>query len=203
MHKDKARRECQREFQQVMKPTGMSTILHIEVPSNDNKDEMVKITDRDEMERTMMTNFKQKFLEVYDTNTTMEPLSTWLGTDGMTKTAEEILQGNFTFPPVIHPDIIEFFDHMKISKAVMEAPPVKTTTFLEDFCSFWKAGQEKISSSMSTIHNRHYIAATTSALVATITATLCSIPWEIRATFGEMEILFERGVGEKTGSLNT
>ena len=98
MHKDEARRECQREFQPVMKPTGMSTILHIEVLSNDNKDEMVKITDRDEMERTMMTNFKQKFLEVYDTNTTIEPLSTWLGTDRMTKTAEEILQGNFTFP---------------------------------------------------------------------------------------------------------
>ena len=82
---------------------------------------------------------------------------------------------------MIHPEIIEFFDHMKILKDVMEAPPVKTTTFLEDFCNFWKAGREKISSSMSTIHNGHYIAATTSVLIATVTATLCSTPWEIGA----------------------
>ena len=82
-----------------MKSTGLSKILHIEVPSNNSKDEMVKITDRDEMEQTMMVNFKQKFLEVYNTNTTMEPLSSWLGMDGMTKTTEEILQGDFTFPP--------------------------------------------------------------------------------------------------------
>ena len=58
----------------------------------------------------MMENFKEKYLEVYDTNTTMEPLLSILGTDGLTEAAEEILKGTFKFPPVVHPDIIDFSD---------------------------------------------------------------------------------------------
>ena len=177
MYKDEARRECQREFQQVMRPTGISKILHIEVRDDNNPNEIIQITNRDKMEKQMMRNFKEKYLEVYDTNTTMEPLLSILGKDGLTEAAKEILKGTFKFPPVVHPDIIEFFQHMKISDEVMNAPPVKTTTRLDDFCSFWKAGREKIASSMSTIHNGHYIAAATSTLIATITVNLFSIPW--------------------------
>ena len=109
MSKDEAGRECQRELQQVMKPMGISKIIHIEIQSEANPNEIEKITDRNKMEQIMMKNFKQIFLEVYDTSTTMEPLRSWLGTDGLTKTAEEILQGTFVLPPVIHPDIIDFF----------------------------------------------------------------------------------------------
>ena len=81
----------------------------------------------------------------------MEPLLSILGTDGLTAAAEDILRGEFVFPPIVHPDIIEFFSHVKISDKVMKSPPIKTTTMLEDFCKFWKAGREKIASSMSTI----------------------------------------------------
>ena len=129
----------------------------------------------------------------------MEPLQSWLGTDGLTKTAEEILQGTFVFPPVIHPDIIEFFSHMKISYDVMNAPEVNTTTYMEDFCSFWKAGREKIVSSMSKIHNGHYIAATTSIFLATITTTLCSIPWEIGETLKRWRYSLNVALEKKLG----
>ena len=109
LNKDEARRECQREFKQVMKPTRISKIMHIEVKSEENVDEIRNISDREEMEQIMMKNFKEKFLEVYDTNTTMEPLLCILGTDSLTAAAEDILRGEFVFPPVVHPDIIEFF----------------------------------------------------------------------------------------------
>ena len=61
MYKDEVRRKCQREFQQVMKPTGISKIMHIEVKDDANPNEVIQITDHDKMERHMMKNFKEKF----------------------------------------------------------------------------------------------------------------------------------------------
>ena len=54
----------------MTKPAGMSKIMYIKLESDKNPNEVIKITDRKEMEKTMIENFKQKFLEVYDTATT-------------------------------------------------------------------------------------------------------------------------------------
>ena len=61
MYKDEARRECQREFQQVMRPTGVSKIMQIEVKDDGNPNKTIQITDRDEMESQMMKHFKEIF----------------------------------------------------------------------------------------------------------------------------------------------
>ena len=58
----------------------------------------------------------------------MEPLLSILGTDRLTKAAEEILQGTFAFPSAVHPNIIEFFQHMKISDKVLNTLEINTTT---------------------------------------------------------------------------
>ena len=71
MSKDEARRECQREFQQVMKPKGISKIMHIEIQSEANPNEIKKITDRNKMEQIMMKNFKQFFWKY------MTPVQQW------------------------------------------------------------------------------------------------------------------------------
>ena len=107
--------------------------MHVEIKSEENTDKVRNILDQEEMEEILMKNFKEKILEVYNTNTTMEPLLSILGTDRLTAAAEDILQGKFVFTPVVLPDIIEFFSHMKISDKIMKSPPIKMTTMLEDF----------------------------------------------------------------------
>ena len=52
---------------------------------------------------------------------------------------------------------------------------------------------------MSTIHNGHYIVATTSTIVATITSTLCSLPWEIRNTLERLIYLLNVALEMKPG----
>ena len=172
--------ETFREIKSVFKPSGQSSIYHIEMPDPNNKQEIIKISDPTKMQKVMSTNFKSKFTEVYDTPVTRSPFPDIIGLDGLTKNAEKILKGTYVFPPVIHPDIIEFFDALKMPDEILSAPPVQTSTTPDTFTSFWKQGQEKIASSMSKLRNGHYIASTISPYLTTIIAELSSIPW----TFG-------------------
>ena len=126
-----------------------------------------------------MRNFKSIFLEVYNTPIPHETFNATLGKIGLGPDADKILDRTYVFPPVIHPDIIEFFDHCKMTKASKESGDVRVDTTPETFCYFWRPRREKISSSPSKIHNGHYIAASLSVFLSTIIATLSSIPWEI------------------------
>ena len=54
----------------------------------------------------MMEVFKSKFMEVYDTPMVHEPFCTLLGQDGLTKGADDILEGKLILLPCIYPDIV-------------------------------------------------------------------------------------------------
>ena len=66
-----------------------------------------------------------------------------------------------------------------MDNTVRQRPPVTLSTSNSKFCSFWRQGQEFILSSISKMHNGHYIAATTSSLLSTVFSTLSSVPWEL------------------------
>ena len=171
-------RESFDKIRHVLKPNGLSGILHFEIKDPDNKNEFKKISDPEEMERIMSENFKSKFYEVYDTPLARAPFIEILGLDGLTEQAEAILTGTCVLPPVIHPDIIEFIEHLKMPPEILQDEPVQTETTPSAFVSFWKKGREKIVSSMSKLHNGHYIASTLSPYLTMILAELASIPWE-------------------------
>ena len=78
---------------------------------------------------------------------------------------------------MIHPDIIELFAYLEMHDEIKETPAVEVQSTPYNYNNFWCQGREKIASSMSLIHNGHYIAATFSAFLCTITAHLSSIPW--------------------------
>ena len=61
----------------------------------------------------MMTGFKDKFLEVYDTPIPHAPFDFILGQIGLGPGVEHILDGTYIFPPIIHPDILSFFSTVK------------------------------------------------------------------------------------------
>ena len=89
---------------------------------------MKHITDRKEMETVMKRNFKSKFTKAYDTPIPHQPLIDIIGQDCLTKEAEEILHGNYVIPPVIHPDIIEFLHHLKMTDMMLKGDFVRTDT---------------------------------------------------------------------------
>ena len=115
---------------------------------------------------------------MYDTPIAQAPFTDILGLDGLTEEAELILKGEYVLPPVIHPDIVEFFEHVKMDPRILADEPVETNTTSSSFTSFWKKCREKISSSISKLHNGHYIASTISPYLTAILAKLATIPWE-------------------------
>ena len=80
-----------------------------------------------------------------------------------------------------------------------EAIPINTST--SNFCYFCKPRHKKILSSVSNIHNGHYIAATLSTLLSTITSTLCSIPWELGLTYERWKRLLNVALEKKLGKI--
>ena len=174
--KNEHMRQSQKEVKSVLKPRGQSNILHIEVRDDDSPNKVKKVTDQDEMESIMMANFKRNFLEVYDTPIPHAPFNCILGHIRLGPVVKKILNGSYIFPSVIHPDIIEFFKHCRMTKETKELDAVKVHTRPKTFCSFWRPRREKISSSSSKIHNEHYVAASLSVLLSTVIATLSSIP---------------------------
>ena len=172
------KQDAHREVRNVLTPSGACAILHVEIPSKKTLSVMKRITDQDEMEKIMKKDFKSKFTEVYDTPIPRQPFIDIIGQDGLTKEAEEILLGDYVFPRVVHPDIIKFFQHVKMTDDILKGDFVQTDTTPEEYVSFWKQGREKISSSMSGMHNGHYIAVPTSSILCLVISELASLPWE-------------------------
>ena len=66
----------------------------------------------------MMENFKSKFTEIYNKPAFAKPLSDIIGEEGITQEFYEILNGSYTPPPVIHPDIKEFIETIEMSESI-------------------------------------------------------------------------------------
>ena len=77
INKAEALREAQQEVQQAIQPRGISNILHIEVQDPESPNKIKEIHDQREIKETMKTNFKGKFIEVYDTPLQHEPFLLW------------------------------------------------------------------------------------------------------------------------------
>ena len=144
MRSNEYERDTHREVRSVLSPFGASAILHIEIPQKKDPSIMKCITDCTKMEQAMEKNFKSKFTEVYNTPLPHQPFIGIIGQDGLTKEAEEILRGDYVFPPVIHPDIINFFEHLKMTDAILRNEFVRTDTTPKDYTNLWKQGREKI-----------------------------------------------------------
>ena len=127
----------------------------------------------------MMNVLKSKYVVVYDTPMVHEPFVSLLGIDGLSETADKILTGEYILPLCIHPDIVEVIEFIKMDDAVLREAPVQIHTDFYLFKCFWKNKREKIASSMSKIHNVHYIAAAANKYVGLVTSLLSIIPWEM------------------------
>ena len=115
----------------------------------------------------MTKNFKSKFPKVYNTPSLLAPIVDMVGINEWTQEAEHILQITYLFPPVVHPDIVEFFNHMQMAGKIIKSGPVNVETSSTDSAQFWKTTRKDLIFHAN-IHNRHYIASTTSPYISSI-----------------------------------
>ena len=85
---------------------------------------------------------------------------------------------------MVHPNIVEFFEFLKMEENIACEPPVSAYQSVEDYKKYWKKFRERVMSSYSGIHNGHYIAATNNEYVCQTTALLSSLPWILGVTLG-------------------
>jgi hypothetical protein len=90
------------------------------------------------MEGQMLQAHKTKFTENYDTHSLLEPLASILGPDGLTQSSELILTGQYKFPPCIHPDVFEFFSHIKMPNTIRSKQPVTSNMPPNYYKYYWK-----------------------------------------------------------------
>ena len=88
------------------------------------------------MEDEVMKDHVSKYTECYDTLFLIEPLRSILGPFGLTAACDLILHGKFVLPPVVHPDIVEFFAHLKMDKKISYEPPVSAYNSTEDYIAY-------------------------------------------------------------------
>ena len=90
------------------------------------------------MESQMLQAHKKKFTENYDTHSLLEPLASILEPDGLTQSSALILTGQYKLPPCIHPDVLEFFSHIKIPDTIHTKPPVTSNLPPDYYKYYWK-----------------------------------------------------------------
>ena len=99
----------------------------------------------------MGNNFKKKFIEVYNTPIPYELFTSIIGHNGLTEVAKEILEGKYVFPLVIHLNIIDVFDHIRMTDKILREEFIHANTKIMDFATFLETRSQK--SSMSGMHN--------------------------------------------------
>ena len=173
--------EAQQEVKYTLKPQGVSNILHIEVQDPSSPNKIKEIHDQIQIEDAMKKKSKKKCRSVqYTYSPQTIPILVWTRCPHTRRSKSS--KRKIHLPPVIHPDIIEFFDFLEMGEEMKDAQEIDITSSPIDFNKFWRQGRKKISSSMLHIHNGHYIAATFSYFLSTIAAHLSSLPWELGCT---------------------
>lgn len=169
-------RKANMEVRFALKKTQANSILSMDIPVPNNPTETITLHDKAEIEEAVMADHKIKFLQVWDTPVMEEPLYSMLGPLGLNPAAEEILLGQFQIPEELDEDTKTVIRHMEIDDRILQNGPLRNGCTTQEFQQLWKKPREKISSSISGLHNGHYIAAAQDDYLSRLTATLSSLP---------------------------
>ena len=201
LKKQEHRREAQREVKSALRPNNNAQILHVEVEDKKEDNGVRFIYEKEEMEQEVMRDHVGKYTECCDTPSLLEPLQSILGPFGLTMACKLILQGSYRLPPVVHPDIVDFFNHLVINEEINREPPTSAYNSVEDYKAYWKLFREKVASSISKMHNGHYMAATKNEHICKTTALMSTLPWILGISLerwrNSLNIELEKRFGER------
>ena len=68
---------------------------------------------------------------------------------------------------------------MIMHEDIIQKGPIRNGCTTQEFQKFWKTPRERVSSSISGIHNGHYISAAKDTYLSKLTAILSSLPWQM------------------------
>ena len=117
----------------VIKPRGKLFVTYVEIYDPENPKKKMILNQHELMKDAMMDVFKKKFPKVYDTLLMHKPFISLFGQGGLSPAVQKVLDGTLVLEPCIHPNIMEFVDHMKMADKVKDAPPMETPTIFQSF----------------------------------------------------------------------
>jgi hypothetical protein len=114
-----------------------TTMVSITLPDGSNAD----ITDKKEMEKTIIAANKKKFQQSFGTPFYKYPYNTLFGYQGVTKSSQKVLDGTFIPPADASNHMKDFLYHAAMPTAIKQNPTQMELT-VESFISYWKKARE-------------------------------------------------------------
>ena len=112
----------------------------------------IEITDKEQIEVILMQTNEEKFRLACATPFVQGKLADDLGPRGLTKKAEDVLQGTYIPPPDTHLGALNFLQSVQMSDAILNAPPISSAITAAQHTTFWRNQRESTQSSPSGLH---------------------------------------------------
>jgi hypothetical protein len=147
------------------------------VISPDSMGTMVEMTAKEDMEKAIMEETVQKFLQAMDTPFMTQPLLLNFGYMGLGPHATEVLMmGQNDIPEGVDPYTSKFIHQLAMEPSIQQAPPIWTYFTTEEWKQGWWKSKERTSSASDFLHFRHFKAGCTNDVIANFEATMANIP---------------------------
>jgi hypothetical protein len=101
----------------------------------------IDITKKKQMEKAIITSNKHKFQQSFTTPFYNHPYNKLFGYQGLTQSAQKVLDGTFVTPINTTSYMNEFLLHTRMPEAIKENPTTMDMTF-ESYISYWKKAKE-------------------------------------------------------------
>ena len=171
-------RDSHTRIQVARKKFGAGGTQKLIMPSMDDPNELIEVTDKSELEDILMeTNYK-KFSAAHSTPLAQEPYLSDIGATACTTIADSILYTEAYASRVQDPFIKKFLEHSQIPSNIRQFPPVSAKITTDQHIAFWAKQNEKTQSSLSGMHFGFYKTTAKNPKLAEFIASMVSLPFE-------------------------
>jgi hypothetical protein len=137
---------------------------------------LVEMTAKEDMEKAIMEENIQKFLQAMDTPFMTPPLLRNFRYMGLGPHATDVMLGQYNLPEGVDPYTRKFIHQLAMEPSIQQAPPIRTYFTTEEWKQGWRKSKERTSSASDFLHFRHFKAGCTNDVIANFEATMANIP---------------------------
>jgi hypothetical protein len=150
-----------------------STTLVTTVDANGNR---VDITNQQDMEKAILDNNHQKFLQSSHTPFYLSPLKEEIGFKGLTSASQAVLAGIYNSNHAIDARILDVIAQWQIPEAVRDLGSLKMTMTVDSYSAFWKKARENTACYPSALSFSTMKAGACDPHIATLDCMMTRIP---------------------------
>ena len=171
-------RDSHARIKVARKKLGAGGTQKLTIPSDEDPNEIIEVTDKSELEAILMKTNYNKFSAASDTPMAQQPYLDDIGATAGTSIADDILVNDEYASTVHDPFIKLFLQHSTIPQHVRNIPPVSARITTDQHVRFWQKQNEKTQSSLSGMHFGFYKTTAKDNKLAELIASMVSIPFE-------------------------